>query len=37
LNQKLEAEAKAKDEEIADLKQSVAELKKMVQMLAEKK
>ena len=37
LNQKLEAETKAKDAEIEDLKQSVAELKKMVQLLAERK
>jgi len=37
LNQKLEAETKAKDAEIEALKQSVAELKQMVQSLAEKK
>jgi hypothetical protein len=37
LNQKLEAETKAKDAEIEALKQSVAELKKIVQTLAEKK
>jgi len=37
LNQKLEAETKEKDAEIQDLKQSVAELKKMVQLLAERK
>jgi hypothetical protein len=37
LNQKLEAQAKEKDAEIQDLKQSVADLKKMVQALTEKK
>jgi hypothetical protein len=37
LNQKLEKEAKAKDAEIQSLKQSVAELKQMVQTLAERK
>ena len=37
LNQKLEADAKAKDAEIESLKQSLAELKQMVQTLAEKK
>jgi hypothetical protein len=37
LNQKLEEEAKAKDAEIAALKQSVAELKQLVQSLAERK
>jgi hypothetical protein len=36
LNQKLEAETKTKDAEIEALKQSVADLKKMVQTLAEK-
>jgi hypothetical protein len=37
LNQKLEAETKAKDAEIQELKQSVAELKQLVQTLVEKK
>jgi len=37
LNEKLETEAKAKDAEIQSLKQSVAELKQLVQSLAEKK
>ena len=37
LNQKLEAETKEKDAEIQDLKQSVVELKKLVQALVEKK
>ena len=37
LNQKLENEAKAKDAEIDALKQSVAELKQLLQSLAEKK
>jgi hypothetical protein len=36
LNQKLEAEAKARDAEIAALRQSVADLKQLVQSLAEK-
>ena len=37
LNQKLEAETKTKDAEIAALKQSVAELKQLMQRMAEKK
>jgi len=37
LNQKLEAETKEKDAEIQNLKQSLAELKEMVQTLAERK
>ncbi len=37
LNQKVEEQLKAKDAEIQDLKQSVAELKKLVQSLTEKK
>jgi trimeric autotransporter adhesin len=37
LNQKLEAEGAEKDAEIQELKQSVAELKQMVQWLSEKK
>jgi hypothetical protein len=37
LNQKLEQQIKAKDAQIQDLQQSVAELKKLVQSLAEKK
>ena len=37
LNQKLEADTKSKDAEIETLRQSVAELKEMVQSLAEKK
>jgi hypothetical protein len=37
LNQKLEEQTKEKDAEIQDLKQSVDELKKLVQSLAEKK
>ena len=37
LNQKLEEQAKQKDAEIQDLKQSVADLKKLVQTLVEKK
>jgi trimeric autotransporter adhesin len=37
LNQKLEAEGSEKDAEIHELKQSVAELKQMVQWLSEKK
>jgi hypothetical protein len=37
LNQKLESEAKAKDAEIEALKQNLAELKKLVQTIVEKK
>jgi predicted nucleic acid-binding Zn-ribbon protein len=37
LNQKLEAQLKDRDAEIQDLKQSMADLKKMVQSLAERK
>jgi hypothetical protein len=37
LNQKLEQENREKDAEIQNLKQSVDELRKMVQLIAEKK
>jgi hypothetical protein len=37
LNQKLEQQSKEKDTEIQTLKQSVAELKQLVQSLAERK